>query len=56
VAAASSRAWRGPGGNIFGFASLEFHMSGNELLKEIAPKVKRAIVIRNPTFDLREGQ
>jgi len=39
-----------PGGNATGFASPEFSMSGKrlELLKEIAPRVTRVAVIRDP--------
>ena len=39
-----------PGTNATGFASYEFSMSGKwlELLKEIAPGVKRVAVIRDP--------
>jgi putative ABC transport system substrate-binding protein len=41
-----------PGGNITGFMVFEFGMSGKlpELLKEIAPNVTRAAVIRDPTI------
>jgi putative ABC transport system substrate-binding protein len=40
-----------PGGNATGFASVEFGISGKwlELLKQIAPQVRRAAVIRDPT-------
>jgi putative tryptophan/tyrosine transport system substrate-binding protein len=40
-----------PGGNISGFMSLEFGLGAKwlELLKEVAPGVKRVAVIRNPT-------
>src|SRR5262245_23942437 len=39
-----------PGGNITGFASIEYGFSGKwaELLKQIAPRVTRAAVIRDP--------
>jgi ABC-type uncharacterized transport system substrate-binding protein len=39
-----------PGGNATGFSSAEFSMSGKrlELLKEIAPRVTRVAVIRDP--------
>jgi putative ABC transport system substrate-binding protein len=39
-----------PGGNITGFASIDYSVSGKllELLKEIAPGVKRALVFRGP--------
>jgi len=40
-----------PGGNATGFTSLEYSFGGKwlELLKEIAPSVTRAAVIRDPT-------
>jgi putative ABC transport system substrate-binding protein len=40
-----------PGGNATGFMQSENSMSGKwlELLKEIAPRVTRAVVIRDPT-------
>jgi putative tryptophan/tyrosine transport system substrate-binding protein len=40
-----------PGGNATGFMSFEFSLSGKwlELLKEIAPRVTRAAVLRDPT-------
>ena len=39
-----------PGGNVTGFTSFEYGMGGKwlELLKQIAPGVKRAAVIRDP--------
>jgi putative tryptophan/tyrosine transport system substrate-binding protein len=39
-----------PGGNATGFASVEFGMSAKllELLKQIAPRVARVAVVRNP--------
>jgi putative tryptophan/tyrosine transport system substrate-binding protein len=39
-----------PGGNITGFMSLEYSLGGKwlELLKEVAPGVKRAAVLRDP--------
>ena len=39
-----------PGGNATGFTTFEFSMSGKwlELLKEIAPSVTRAVVLRDP--------
>jgi putative ABC transport system substrate-binding protein len=46
------RAWRArPGGNATGFMLFEFSLSGKwlELLKEIAPGVTRAAVLRDPT-------
>jgi putative ABC transport system substrate-binding protein len=47
-----------PGGNATGFMSVEFGMSGKliELLKEIAPGVKRSAVIRDPTSPGGIGQ
>src|SRR5262249_56377797 len=41
-----------PGGNATGFISLEYGFTGKwlELLKEIAPGVTRAAVIRDPTI------
>src|SRR5262245_14092569 len=41
-----------PGGNATGFTSLEYGMSGKwlQLLKEIAPNVTRAAVIRDPSL------
>src|SRR5437588_2073276 len=47
-----------PGGNATGFASFEFSMSGKwvELLKEIAPNVRRVAVIRDPTTPAGSGQ
>src|SRR5262245_29210144 len=47
-----------PGGNITGFASIEFGLSAKllELLKEVAPRVARVAVIRNPAnpFELAQ--
>src|SRR5262249_5987678 len=39
-----------PGGNITGFSNFEYSMSSKwaELLKQIAPKVTRALVFRDP--------
>jgi ABC-type uncharacterized transport system substrate-binding protein len=41
-----------PGGNATGFTSFEFEMGGKwlEVLKEIAPKVTRAAVLRDPSI------
>src|SRR5215468_2407912 len=41
-----------PGGNVTGFTFLEYGASGKwlELLKEIAPNVKRVAVLRDPTL------
>jgi putative ABC transport system substrate-binding protein len=40
-----------PGGNVTGFANIEYGMTGKwlELLKEIAPNVTRAAVLRDTT-------
>jgi ABC-type uncharacterized transport system substrate-binding protein len=47
-----------PGGNTTGFASLDYGTSGKwlELLKEIAPPVTRAAVLRDPTIAAGIGQ
>ena len=47
-----------PGGNITGFLNFEYNMSGKwaELLKQIAPKVTRALVVRDPTSAAGIGQ
>jgi putative ABC transport system substrate-binding protein len=46
-----------PGGNATGFAAHEFSMSGKwlELLKEIAPRVTRVAVIRDPAVPAGSG-
>jgi len=46
-----------PGGNATGFATYEFSMSGKwlELLKEIAPRVTRVAVIRDPNVPAGSG-
>jgi putative tryptophan/tyrosine transport system substrate-binding protein len=46
-----------PGGNATGFATYEFSMGGKwlELLKEIAPRVKRVAVIRDPSVPAGSG-
>ena len=43
-----------PGGNATGFVSFEYGLSAKwlELLKEIAPKVTRVAVIRDPNIPL----
>ena len=43
-----------PGGNTTGFTMFEYGMSGKwlELLKEIAPRVTRAAVLRDPAIAL----
>jgi putative tryptophan/tyrosine transport system substrate-binding protein len=47
-----------PGGNVTGFTSYECSMSGKwlELLKEIAPGVKRVAVLRDPAISAGTGQ
>ena len=47
-----------PGGNATGFAQFEYGMSGKwlELLKEIAPSVTRAAVLRDPAITAGIGQ
>ena len=47
-----------PGGNITGFSLFEYTLSGKwlELLKEIAPSVTRAAVLRDPTVGSGVGQ
>jgi ABC-type uncharacterized transport system substrate-binding protein len=47
-----------PGGNITGFSNFEYSMSGKwaELLKQIAPHVTRALVLRDPTSATGIGQ
>jgi putative tryptophan/tyrosine transport system substrate-binding protein len=47
-----------PGGNITGFTLFEYSISAKwlELLKQIAPGVKRAAVIRDPTIAAGIGQ
>ncbi len=47
-----------PGANATGFTSYEYSMSGKwlELLKEIAPGVKRVAVLRDPTVSAGIGQ
>jgi putative ABC transport system substrate-binding protein len=47
-----------PGGNVTGFALAEFGMSGKwlELLKEIAPDVRRVAILRDPTLPVGMGQ
>jgi putative ABC transport system substrate-binding protein len=39
-----------PGGNTTGFSAFEYSLSGKwlELLKELAPNVKRAAILRDP--------
>jgi putative ABC transport system substrate-binding protein len=47
-----------PGGNVTGFVSFEYGLSAKwlELLKEIAPRVTRVAVIRDPEISAGTGQ
>jgi putative ABC transport system substrate-binding protein len=47
-----------PGGNATGFIMFEYGISGKwvELLKQVAPSVRRAAVIRDPTITAGIGQ
>jgi putative ABC transport system substrate-binding protein len=47
-----------PGGNVTGFTTYEYGMSGKwlELLKEIAPKVRRVAVLRDSALASGSGQ
>jgi putative tryptophan/tyrosine transport system substrate-binding protein len=47
-----------PGGNITGFMQFEFSLSGKllELLKQVAPDVTRAAVLRDPTMGTGTSQ
>src|SRR2546428_10481625 len=47
-----------PGGNTTGFTNFEYSMCGKwvELLKQIAPHVTRAVVLRDPTTAAGIGQ
>jgi len=47
-----------PGGNATGFTTLEYGVAGKwlELLKEIAPRVTRAAVLRDPAIAAGPGQ
>src|SRR5262245_63413029 len=47
-----------PGGNITGFTLFEYGIGGKwlELLKEIAPRVTRVSVLRDPTLASGGGQ
>jgi putative ABC transport system substrate-binding protein len=47
-----------PGGNVTGFTFVEYGMSGKwlELLKEIAPRVMRVAVLRDPSLAVGPGQ
>ena len=47
-----------PGGNITGFSNFEYGMSGKwaELLKQVAPNVRRALMLRDPASAAGIGQ
>jgi putative tryptophan/tyrosine transport system substrate-binding protein len=47
-----------PGGNVTGFLSFEFGISGKwlELLKQVAPRVTRAAILRDPAIPAGMGQ
>ena len=47
-----------PGGNVTGFMQFEYSLSAKwvELLKQIAPSVTRAVVIRDPAITAGVGQ
>jgi putative ABC transport system substrate-binding protein len=47
-----------PGGNTTGFMLFEYSLSGKwlELLKQIAPGVKRAAILRDPAISVGIGQ
>jgi putative tryptophan/tyrosine transport system substrate-binding protein len=47
-----------PGGNATGFTTIEYGFSGKwlEVLKEVAPHITRAAVIRDPTVAAQMGQ
>jgi putative tryptophan/tyrosine transport system substrate-binding protein len=47
-----------PGGNVTGFMNYEYNLSGKwlELLKQIAPRLTRAAVLRNPANPAGIGQ
>jgi putative ABC transport system substrate-binding protein len=47
-----------PGGNTTGFALFDYSISGKwlELLKQIAPQTKRAVVVRDPSSSAGIGQ
>jgi putative tryptophan/tyrosine transport system substrate-binding protein len=50
--------WRGPGGNTTGFTAFEYAIGAKwlELLKEVAPRITRAAVLRDPTIAAGIGQ
>jgi putative ABC transport system substrate-binding protein len=47
-----------PGGNVTGFTNFEYAMGGKwlELLKEIAPRVTRVAILRDPAIAVGAGQ
>jgi ABC-type uncharacterized transport system substrate-binding protein len=47
-----------PGGNVTGFTAFEYALSGKwlELLKEIAPRVTRVAILRDPSIAAGSGQ
>ena len=47
-----------PGGNVTGFSLVEYGISGKwlELLKEIAPRVTRVAILRDPSLAIGPGQ
>ena len=53
-----STVWRDPGGNATGFTSFSYDIGGKwlELLREIAPRVKRVAVLRDSNFTAGVGQ
>jgi putative tryptophan/tyrosine transport system substrate-binding protein len=58
VGAGFVESWARPGGNITGFTVFEYGISGKwlALLKEIAPRVTRAAVLRDPSAASGSGQ
>jgi putative ABC transport system substrate-binding protein len=58
VGAAFVKSLAKPGGNVTGFMMFEYSLSGKwlELLRQIAPDVQRAAVLRDPTFGFGIGQ
>jgi len=58
VGAGYVRSLARPGGNATGFTMFEYNLSGKwlELLKQIAPSVTRAAVLRDPTLTAGIGQ
>lgn len=58
VGAGFVRSMAQPGGNITGFSNFEYSMSGKwaDLLKQIAPNVTRALVVRDSTSAAGIGQ